>query len=286
MGRASENSPSSNPPPDKKASNDKAPPTSMMSKLKLVVSEASVLPPPLPPQLSEPTPPQQTSSPYSLSQRATSRPQSSRQPQTSTIEYQGVSHPQQTEGDEYPDVQVKNSGPAGAPLKKQAIQNPDKLTFTKLPACHLPMQNTKRTLVTKNARKIREAAVIISPDWLYETNMCPPNDDEHATRKKIPCFMSRPPRTDHTPVTEPAWLSGAVNLLPVLKITIWIRSTLTCATNSRKGSALLSGETFELHSRYSRDLKALLLLPKERLQRARYASLMDSTFLKITCSPM
>ena len=43
---------------------------------------------------------------------------------------------------------------------------------------------------------------------------------------------------------------------------------------------LLTGETFAINSRYARDLEAQLAMPKERLQRARYALILDSTFLK------
>ena len=43
---------------------------------------------------------------------------------------------------------------------------------------------------------------------------------------------------------------------------------------------LRAEETYEVNPRYSRDLEAQLPMPKERLQRARYALLIDSTFLK------
>ena len=45
-------------------------------------------------------------------------------------------------------------------------------------------------------------------------------------------------------------------------------------------SFLRAGETFEVNQRYARDLEAQLPMPKERLQRARYALLVDSTFLE------
>ena len=44
------------------------------------------------------------------------------------------------------------------------------------------MQNRLGSLVTKDARRTWEAAVIVS---LYQKNMCPPNDDEQANIKKI-----------------------------------------------------------------------------------------------------
>ena len=182
------NSPSSNPPLDKKASNEKAP-TSNLSQLKSVVSEASVLPPPPPPQLPEPTPPPQSSSRSNVSQRATTRPQTLRAPQSSSAWYQGTSDPQRTVKDimsEYLDVKLKNSGPTGTPLRKQAIRNPgDKKTFTRQPTYLQAMQNRLGSLVTIDPRRTWEAAVIVSPEWLYKKNMCPPpHDYEHANMKK------------------------------------------------------------------------------------------------------
>ena len=44
--------------------------------------------------------------------------------------------------------------------------------------------------------------------------------------------------------------------------------------------SLQAGETYEVNGRYARDLEAQLPMQKERMQRARYALLIDSTFLK------
>ena len=78
------------------------------------------------------------------------------------------------------------------------------------------MQNTKGNLVTKDARRIWESAVVVSPEWLFEKNMCPPNDEQHATLKKanFSVFMNRPLRTDHTPTNELQLLGKAMNMLP------------------------------------------------------------------------
>ena len=155
-----------------------------------------------------------------LPQRATPRPQTSQAPQSPSVGYKGTSVPQRTLKDimsEYPDVKVKNSGPTGTPLRKQAIQNPgSKKTFTKQPIYLNPMQNRHGSLVTKDARRTWEAAVIVSPEWLYQNNMWPPSDDEHAKMKKmnVSVFLGRPLRTIYSQAVEPAWLSRAVNILP------------------------------------------------------------------------
>ena len=134
-------SPSSKPPPDKRISNKQMVPqatpasTSTLTKLKLVVSEASVLPPPPTPQSNEPQRlPQpissQSSSRESLAQTTTMQPSSSKQlPQEPKMGFQGTPHSQKTvEGimGDFSDVKVKNSGPTGTPLRKQAIQNPSR----------------------------------------------------------------------------------------------------------------------------------------------------------------
>ena len=184
---------------------------------------------------------------------------------------------------EFPDVKVKNSGPTGTPLRKQAKQNPGgKKTFTKQPTYFPSMQNTKGTLVTKDARRSWEAAVTVSPERLYEKNMCPPSHDEHGAMKKtnISVFIGRPLRAEHTPVTEPAWLSRAVNLLPSVEDKNSDSLYLDSRDQYEERLALLTGDTFEVNSRYSNDLKGQLPMPKEMLLRARYAFLMDSTSLK------
>ena len=141
----------------------------MLTKLKSVVSEASVLPPPPPTQSNEPQGlPQpissQSSSRESLAQRSTvQQPSSSKQPpQEPTIGYQGTPPSQKTVEDtmgDFPDVRVKNNGPTGTPLLKQAIQNPNKRTFTKQSAYLSPMQNNKGSLVTKDDNNITRMAI-------------------------------------------------------------------------------------------------------------------------------
>ena len=83
-----------------------------------------------------------------IAQRATPRPQTSQAPQSPSVGYQGTSGPQRTVKDimsEYPDVKVKNSGPIGTPLRKQARQNPaSKKTFTRQPIYLHPMQKRLR----------------------------------------------------------------------------------------------------------------------------------------------
>ena len=200
-------SPSSKPPPDKKISNEELTPTSVKTPTaassshqpKTKVLEAPGLPPPLLNQPSKPQelpqpPPSQPTSRESLAHRAIPKPSSSKHPQTDpTIGYQGTPQAQRTVqvimGD-YPDLKVTNSGPTGTPLRKQAIQHPTKRTFTKQPTHLSPMQNTQGSLVTKDARRIWESAVIVSPEWLFEKNMCPPSDEQHATLKKLMCQYS------------------------------------------------------------------------------------------------
>ena len=188
-------SPSSKPPPDKKISNEKATTSKTPNQTKSKVSEASVLPSPQPQpnatgeQQGLPQPPStQSTTRESLAQRATPKPSTSRQPQTEqTVGYQGTPESQRTVKDimgDYPGLKITNSGPTGTPLRKQAIQHPIKRTFTKQPTYLSPMQNTKGTLITKDSRRIWESAVIVSPEWLFEKNMCPPNDEEHARLKK------------------------------------------------------------------------------------------------------
>ena len=183
---------------------------------------------------------------------------------------------------DFPDVKVKNSGPTGTPLRKQAIQNPIKRTFTKQSAYLSPMQNNKGSLVTKDARRVWESAVIITPEWLFEKNICPSSDQQHASLKKssVSVFMSLPLRAEHTPTNEPQWLGKATNMLPNIEDNYLDALTIDPRGQFEERYFLRAGETFEMKPRYARDLKALLPMPTERLERARYALLIHSTFLK------
>ena len=157
-------SPTSHPPPDKKASNERQISTSKLSQLKSVVSEASVLPTSPQPQSSKPNLPQPIveipSTQESLSKRSTPRViyKSKQQQPSSSVGYQGVSQPQRTVKDKvhaYPNLKVVNSRPTGTRLQKPIGQNKQsqaKRTPVKQPSYLPPMQNTKGTLVTKDAR--------------------------------------------------------------------------------------------------------------------------------------
>ena len=111
--------------------------------------------------LLQPPPPSQSTSRESLAQRAVPKPSSSKQPQTKpTVGYQGTPQAQRTVEDimgVYSGLKVTNSGPTGTPLRKQAIQHPTKRTFTKQPTYLNPMQNTKGSLVTKDASGSRRS---------------------------------------------------------------------------------------------------------------------------------
>ena len=184
---------------------------------------------------------------------------------------------------EYPDVKVNNSVPTGTPLRTQAIQNPgNKKTFTKQPIYLNPMQNRLGSLVTKDARRTWEAAVSLSPEWLYQKTMCPPNDNEHAKMKKmnVSVFLGRPLRADYSQAAEPAWLSRAVNILSGVEDNYLDSLNIDLRNQFEDRYTLLMGEMFAINSRSRRDLEAQLPMPKERLQRARYTLLVDSTFLK------
>ena len=133
------------------------------------------------------------------------------------------------------------------------------------------MQIAKGTLVTKDARRIWKAGTIVSPEWLYERKMCPPSDDEHAAMKKtnVSVFLRSPLRAEHTPATEHAWLSRSMNLLLSVEYNYLDSLNLDFRDQFAERYALVTGETFEVNSRYLRDIEAQLPLPKERLQRAR-----------------
>ena len=96
----------------------------------------------------------------------------------------------------------------------------------------------------------------------------------------VSVFLGRPLRADYSQASEPAWLSRAVNILLNVEDNYLVLLNIDLRNQSEERYALLTGETLEINSRYSRELEAQLLVPKEKLQRARYALVVDSIFLK------
>ena len=93
-------------------------------------------------------------------------------------------------------------------------------------------------------------------------------------------FLSRSQGANHRPVTETALFSRAVTLLPSVEDNFLDSLNIDLRNQLEERYALLTGETFKFDSRCSRNLEAQLPMPEKRLQRARYALLIDSTFLK------
>ena len=79
---------------------------------------------------------------------------------------------------------------------------------------------------------------------------------------------------------EPAWLSRAVDMVPSVEDNYLGPLPLDLRDQFTARYQLVEGETFEIIKRYARDLEAQLPMPKDRLQRTRYALLIDSTFVK------
>ena len=141
------------------------------------------------------------------------------------------------------------------------------------------MQNNKSSMITKDGRRIWESAVIVSPEWLFEKNMCPPSGEEHATLKKtsVSFFMSRPLRADHTPQNELVWLSNAMSMFPSVEDTCLDFLTIDPLGQVEERYLLHAGDTFDVNNRYARE--AQLPMPTERLQREHDVLRIDSTFL-------
>ena len=247
-------SPTSKPPPDKKQQSTlRQPAISRLTQLKSVVSEASVL---------LPTPPP---------------------PAPKTIGYQGEPEKQKTIEEvlkEYPDdIPIRNSGPTGIPLRR--VPKPTKIV--RRPPNYLPSSTeTKGTLVAKDAKRIAEVAERLDFDWYRDRQRAPPSDETQAQWKKsmISVFMNRRLRPHTHKDNEPAWLSRAINILPSVNDNYLDNLTIDLRHQWQDRYELGQGETFAINKNYARDLEAQLPVPKERIQRARYAFLIDSTFTK------
>ena len=101
----------------------------------------------------------------------------------------------------------------------------------------------------KDARRTWEAAVIVSSEWLYQKNMCPPNDDEHTNIEKmnVSVFLRRPLRADYSQASEPAWLSRAMNILPGIEDNYLESLNYDLRNQFEERYTLLTGETFGIN---------------------------------------
>ena len=109
--------------------------------------------------------------------------------------------------------------------------------------------------------------------------MCSPSDEQHSALKNSSAsvLITRPLRSHHTPGNEPPWLRKAVNTLPNVEDNYLDALNIDSRGQFEEKYRLHAGETFETTARYARDLEAQLPLPKERLKRACYALIVNST---------
>ena len=101
---------------------------------------------------------------------ASVRPSSPPPPPPKTIGYQGEPQKQKKLEEvlkEYPDdLQIRNSGPTGIPLRR--VPKAAKKVTPRPPTCLSPSEETKRSLVTKGAQSIWEAAEQLDLEWRRE----------------------------------------------------------------------------------------------------------------------
>ena len=76
------------------------------------------------------------------------------------------------------------------------------------------------------------------------------------------------------------WVKRAVNKHPGVEDNYLDSLNIDLRNQFEELYALMIGETFEINSRYAREMEVQLPMPKERLQRVQYALIIDSTFLK------
>ena len=110
-----------------------------------------------------------------------------------------------------------------------------------------------------------------------------PLDDETQNEIKqlnTTVFMSRLLRPHEHQMQEPKWLTRAVNLLPSVEDNYLEPLPLDPRDQCIARSQLVEVKTFEINKRYAGDLEAQIPMPKDMLQRTRYALLIDSTFSK------
>ena len=144
-----------------------------------------------------------------------------------------------------------------------------------------PPTDTQGSHVTRDARRICETAEQISEEWHLEKQAAPSNNETQREIKQmtVMVIMSRLLRPQDHQTQQHAWLTLAVNLLPSVEDNYLDSLTIDSRDQFAARYQLGQGESFAINKKYACDLEEIPM-PKDRLQRIRYALLIDSTFTK------
>ena len=166
---------------------------------------------------------------------------SSRQQQSSSDWYQGVSQSQRTPNDimgQYPHVDVTNSVPTGTPLQKTGHSRHRQIDLHQtatFPTTHAKHQGY---IGDKGCQKDLGGRSGSFPEWLYEMN-----------ETTVSVCLCRSLRADHNPQNDPAWLIRAVSLLPSSDDNYLDSLNIDLRNHFEERYTLLAGETFEMNKR-------------------------------------
>ena len=151
-------------------------------------------------------------------------------------------------------IKIVNSGPTGTPLQKQSILSPGGTTRTKMAAFLPPATDTQGSLVTRDARRIRETAEQISEEWYLKKQVAPPNKETQYEIKQmmVTLFMSRLLRPHNHQTQEPACLTRAKNLIPSVEDNYLDSLTIDPRDQFTARHQLGEGDTFAINKKYAR----------------------------------
>ena len=167
---------------------------------------------------------------------------------------------------EYPDdVPIRNSGPTGIPLRR--VPKATKKVAPRPPTYLPPFKETKRILVTKDARRIWEAAEQLDLEWSRERQRAPPSDETQAQFKKEHDFSVHEEEAKASYSSRKRAGMGSQGYKRIAKRRSNYPDNLTTDLREQFHDPyeLNEEETFAINKTYARDLEAQLPLPKVRI---------------------
>ena len=201
--------------------------------------------------------------------------------ETPKVGYQGVPEPQMAMSEvmeryapspgslpESTDNSVRSSSSTGKPSGKKFA-----------PPYYPQSDDVSGSVITRDANRIWQVAPRLNERQFRDRQRVPPTSTQQAQLKTLPVIvhLSRTLRPFNADTGEAAWEQRVIN-----RITATHDNYLRPMQNNLHEQcsarySLRPGESWETHSQYPRNLKAMKPITKEAIQRTRYCVLIDST---------
>ena len=184
--------------------------------------------------------------------------------------------------DARPSMVVTTAVPTSSTTTPQVTPQvtPNEPTEVPLSSYLPPSDDVSGSVVTRDSKRIWDAAEILDPARFVAKKRCPPNDADQLVIRQysLVAHITRPLPVHNADLSEQAWEQRARNRLPRTRNNYMTPLQSDPHAQFPARYSLREGETWDANARYARKLAALRPLLKSVLQRASYCIMVDSTF--------